>query len=142
MSLYMTQEAGFELPAGWIDASITLLEYTRPGGPIRVGLSRTERGGKDLPALMEERLTEQRRKLPFFEIIGRAERTVAGLGAMVVNAEHEEASQKMYQRSLSFVLGGRFLVLGVSGPTSHRVEIDAIFDRVVPTITLRTPTNG
>lgn len=70
MGLYITQEAGFELPANWIDASVNLLEYTRPEGTIRVGLSRTERGGKDLAKCLEERLVEQRRKLPFFDSSG------------------------------------------------------------------------
>lgn len=139
MALYMTQEAGLELPAGWIDASINLLEYARPGGPIRVGVSRTERGAKDLSACVEDRLTEQRRKLPFFELEGKSARTVAGQPAIEVLARHEEASQRTYHRSLSLVIGKRFLVLIASGPEAHRAEIDAIFERAASTLALRAP---
>lgn len=139
MGLYMTQEAGFELPAGWLDASVNVLEYARPGGSIRVGVLRTPRDGKGLEACVEGRLTEQRRKLPFFELEGRAARTAGGQPAIEVRARHEESSQKTYHRSLSLVLGGQFLVLLASGPEGLREEIDAIFERAASTVTLRSP---
>jgi hypothetical protein len=139
MALYMTVEAGFELPAGWVDASINVLEYARPGGALRVGLLRALREGKDLEVCVEGRLTEQRRKLPYFELIGKAARTAAGQAAIDVSARHEESAQKTYHRSLCFVLGKQFLVLVASGPEAHREEIDAIFERAATTAALRAP---
>lgn len=142
MSLYITQEAGFELPANWVDASVHLLEYARPEGKIRVGLSRTERGAKDLSACYEERLVEQRRKLPFFEIVGRGERLCAGVAAIDARMTFQDASQKMVQRTLSFVIGGRFFVLGVTGALAQEAEVDAIFERAASTLSLRQRTSG
>jgi hypothetical protein len=141
MGLYMTQEAGFEVPADWLDASVNVLEYARSGGPIRVGLLRTQRDGKALEACVEDRLIEQRRKLPLFELCGRSSRTVAGQPAVDVGAKHAEGSQTMYHRSLSFVLGKQFLVLVTSGPEAHREEIDVIFERASSSVALRAPSS-
>ncbi|MDI3291216.1 DcrB-related protein [Polyangium sp. 15x6] len=142
MGLYITQEAGLELPANWTDATVNLLEYPRPEGTIRVGVSRTEQGGKDFTACFEERLVEQRRKLPFFELVARSDRLCAGLSAIDSKVHYEASSQKVVQRSLSFVIGGRFFVLGVAGTLSQEAEVDAIFERVASTVTLRARPQG
>ena len=142
MGLYMTQEAGFEVPAGWLDASVNVLEYTRSGGAIRVGILRTPRDGKELEACVEARLTDQRRKLPHFEVCARSARLVAGLSAVDVGAKHVEGSLTMYHRSLSFVLGKQLLVLLTSGPEAHREEIDAIFERAASSVALRPPSSA
>jgi len=142
LSLYITQEAGFELPANWVDGTVNLLEYTRPEGVIRVGVARNDRQGKDLAGCVEERLVEQRRKLPFFELLGRSERLSAGLPAIDVKVTYEDAKQKTYQRALSFVIGGRFVSLGVTAPLSQQAEADAIFERAASTISLRARPSG
>jgi hypothetical protein len=142
LSLYITQEAGFELPATWVDASINLLEYARPEGTIRLGLTRYERGTRDLAACLEERLVEHRRKLPFFELLGRSDRLCAGLPAIDASFTYEDASQKMVQRSLAFVIGPRFFLLGVMGATAQQAEVDAIFERAASTLSLRARQGG
>ncbi|MDI1436345.1 MULTISPECIES: DcrB-related protein [Polyangium] len=142
MSLYITHEAGFELPANWVDGTVNLLEYARPEGTIRVGVSRSERGGKDLAACVEERHVEQRRKLPFFELLGRSERLCAGLPAIDVKVTYEDSKQKIYQRTLGFVIGGRFVSLGVTATLSQQAEADAIFERAASTLSLRARPSG
>ncbi|MDC3956784.1 DcrB-related protein [Polyangium jinanense] len=142
MGFYQTQEAGFELPANWTDASINMLEYPRPEGLIRVGLSRAERGNRDLAASLEEVIVEQRRKLPFFELLGRVDRVCGGLPGIDTRVTYEESSRKVYQRALSFVIGGRFFVLGVKGTATQEAEVDAMFERAASTFTLRARPSG
>jgi hypothetical protein len=105
-------------------------------------LSRYERGGKDLSACLEERLVDQRRRLPFFELLRRSDRLCAGLPAIDAAFTYEEASQKTYQRTLAFVIGGRFFMLGVIGTLAQQAEVDAIFERAASTLALRPRTGG
>jgi len=142
MGLYLTQEAGFELPANWLDASINVLEYARPEGKLRVALSRTERLGQDLAASMQDRLVEQRRQLPFFELLERSDRLTANIPSVDTKVTFEESSQRVYQRSLSFVMGTRFYVLGVSASEAMRAEVDAVFERAVTTLSPRQRGGG
>lgn len=137
--MYRTHEAGFELPAGWIDASVTMLEYDRPGGMLRLGVSRALHGEKDLDASVSERLVEQRRGLAHFELLGRAARTVAGAPAIDVKATHRDTSGTVYQRSLALSTGAKIVTLVASGPEAHRGEVDAIFERATSTLALRPP---
>ena len=89
MPFYHTQEAGFDIPAGWTDGSVNVLEYPRPEGLIRLVLARTPEGGKPLSALVEARLVEQRRQLPFYELTRRAEALTAGVPSIETVATFE-----------------------------------------------------
>lgn len=142
MGLYVTQEAGFEVPAGWNDASMNMLEYARPGGTIRLAVVRVEKRSKELAALMDERLQDLRRRLPMFELLGRSERLVAGLSSVDVSMSYAESSKGMYQRSLAFVIGPRMLVLSVTGEIGLREDVDGILERAAASMALRQRAAG
>lgn len=138
MGLYLMQEAGFELPSSWVDASVNMLEYPRPWGTLRVGLSRIAHEGKALFVLTEERLVEQRRKFPGFELLERKECVASGLSCIEIITRHDEPVGRRYHRSLFFLLGSNLLVLLVAGAASHSDEVDAIFLRAVSTMVLQS----
>lgn len=139
MAFYVTHEAGLTLPAGWVDASINRLEYDRPGGTIRIGITRQERGKRDLETCASERLVEQRRGLPSFELLGRSSRVAGGVPAADLQVAHEDAAGKTYHRTLLMILGEKVVLLVVSGPAGDRASVDAIFERAAATVEVRAP---
>lgn len=137
MPFYRTQEAGFEIPSGWVDGTVTALEYKRPEGLIRVLVARTVTDGKPLGQLVDMRLQDQRRQMPFFELERRAEGLTAGVPSVEVVATHREGEQESYQRALCFIMSGKLMVLSVNGALKLRGEMDAIFERVSATVQQR-----
>lgn len=137
MPFYRTQEAGFDIPSGWVDGTVTALEYRRPEGLIRVLVARTVTQGKPLGELVDMRLTDQRRQLPFFELERRAEGLTAGVPSVEVAATFREGEQESYQRGLCFILNGMLMVVSVNGALRLRGEMDAIFERVSATVQVR-----
>lgn len=133
MPFYRTQEAGFDIPSGWVDGSVNALEYRRPEGIFRLLVARTVTEGKPLADLVEMRLTDMRRKLPFFELERRAEGVTGEMPSVEIAATFREGEQELYQRGLCIVFNGIFLVISVHGPLRLRVEMDAVFERVSAT---------
>ena len=141
MPLYHTLEAGFEVPVGWIDGTVNALEYRRPEGLYRLLLARSPDEGRPLAALVDARLTDQRRQLPFFEVTRKAEGLTAGQPSVEIAATFREGEQLSYQRSLCFVLRPSFLVLAVNGPAALQAEMDAVFERAAATVRPRARGN-
>lgn len=139
MGFYQTNEAGFDVPAGWVDASVNRLEYDRPGGPLRIGITRAPREGKDLTTLVGERLVEQRRGLHSFELLGRADRLVGGVPAVDLQVKHADATGRAYHRTLAIAVREKLVLVVVSGLEAHRAELDALFERVASTLEVRAP---
>jgi hypothetical protein len=130
MPFYRTQEAGFEIPSGWVDGTVTALEYKRPEGIFRVLVARNVTEDRPLSELVDMRLADQRRKLPFFELERRAEGLTAGMPSEEVVATFREGEQQSYQRGVSFIVNRMLLVISVNGPVALRGEMDAIFEQV------------
>lgn len=134
---YATQEALFELPVGYGDASLNRLVYKRPTGAIHVVVSRTPSQNKTLAELTTIRLRDQQRSLPYFELGQRSERLVAGAPASDVSLHYADADRKVYQRSASFLIAGHLVLLAAQGPATAREEIDAIFEHALTTLVFR-----
>lgn len=62
--------------------------------------------------------------------------------AIDVKMTYEDSKQKVLQRTLAFVIGGRFFMLGVTATTAQEAEADAIFERAASTLVLRSRSGG
>jgi hypothetical protein len=134
MPFYRTQEAGFDIPSGWVDGTVTSLEYRRPEGLIRLLVARTVPEDKPLAELVEMRLADLRRKLPFFELERQAEGLTGGMATVEVVVTFREGEQQSYQRGLCFILDRKFMVLSVNGPVALRGEMDVMFGQASATL--------
>ncbi len=134
---YATQEALFEIPTGYGDASLNRLVYKRPTGAVHVVISRTPAQGKTLAQLTAIRLRDQQRALPFFELGQQSERLVSGAPTADVSLFYADADRKIYQRSASFLIGGNLALLAVQGPAAAREEIDGMFEHALGTLVFR-----
>lgn len=134
---YATQEAMFELPAGFGDASLHRLVYKRATGNVHVVVSRTPGQNKTLEQLTTIRLRDQQRSLAYFELGQRSERLVAGTPAADVSLFYADADHKIYQRSASLLVTGTLVLLAVQGPAASREEIDGIFEHALGTLVFR-----
>jgi len=134
---YATQEASFELPSGFGDASLNRLVYKRPTGDTHLVVSRAPGQGKTLEQLTTIRLREQQRALPYFELGQRSERLVAGAAVADVSLFYADAERKLYQRSASFLIRGNLLLLAIQGTATARDEIDRMFEHALATVVFR-----
>ena len=92
---------------------------------------------KSLAELTAIRLRDQKRALPFYELGGRAERTIANRAAVDVAITFDGEGTRAYQRSASFLVDVRLLVIAVQGPAALAAEVDATFEHVLATLTFR-----
>ena len=128
------QEGVFDLPTGYVDATINTLVFRRPNGDLSLVVSRSPTQKKTLPALTTERLREQSRRLPHFEL-GRDEgRTLSGREARDITVRYFDGQQAVQQRSVSFLADGVLLVVVVSGPTRAEADIDSLFEKTLATL--------
>lgn len=142
MPEYRTQEAYFELPSGWVDASVNTLEYARPEGTLRLVVTRVPRGKDKLDKLVEDRLVEQRRRLPFFEVKGRQDKTISNTPCAEILIGYRDGDTSMLQRTVSFVIGSRFVVFAAVGRLDQEVEVTALLDRALDSLEVRKNDDG
>ena len=134
---YATHEASFATSASLVDGTVNRLAYRRPNGKLEIFVTRTLAQRKSLPELTAIRLRDQQRALPFYELGGRAERTVASRAVVDVRITFDAAGARAYQRSASFLVDFRMLVIAVQGPIALEAEIDAAFEHLLATLTFR-----
>jgi hypothetical protein len=136
---YATQEASFATSGSLVDGTVNRLVYKRQNKRLEVFVTRTLAQRKSLAELTAIRLKDQQRALPFYELGGRAERTVAGRAATEVRITFDGDGGRAYQRSASFLVDVRLLVVAVQGPAVLAGEVDATFEHLLSTMTFRAP---
>jgi hypothetical protein len=134
---YATQEASFALPNGFADVTLNRLVYKRPTGDLQVVVARSAAQGQSLEEAVTARLRDQQRGIPYFEIGDRSARQVANRPAIDTRVTYVERERKRYQRSASFVVDKKVLVMAVLGPAEGREEIDAIFETALASLAFR-----
>lgn len=137
MGEYRTQEAYFELPPGWLDASINTLEYPRPEGKLRLIVTRIPSGKDTLAKLVDDRLVEQRRRLPFFELIERQEKTISNTACSEIAIGFRDGETPMLQRAVSFLIGSRLVVFAAMGKRAQEAEVTALLGRALDSLEVR-----
>jgi hypothetical protein len=136
---YAMQEASFTRPAALLDGTVNRLVYRRPTGTMQVLVTRTLAQRKSLAELTALRLRDQRRALPYFTLADQSERLVTGKPAVDVRVSYHEGDTKVYQRSASFLVDARLVLLAVQGPEKVRDDIDATFEHALRTLAFRRP---
>lgn len=134
---YRTQEAHYELPSGWVDGSVNTLEYEHAAGTIRLIVTRVHPDKPSLEELVDDRLAEQRRKMPFFEQLDRHAKTVSHTPCVDVTITFRDGDTRMFQRSLTLIVGKRVVTMASHGPAEARADITGLFERVVSTLEVR-----
>lgn len=142
MPAYETDEARLEVPERWIDRSVHSLEYSRPGGVVRVMMQRAPHEGDALRALHEERVRDLRRRLAGYELVREEELLVAGRPAFELAIRYRDHEEHLYQRTVSLIVGPRFVTVGVVAPVGLASDADELFQRLRATITIRREADG
>jgi hypothetical protein len=137
LPIYRTHEAQYELPSGWVDGSVNTLEYALPAGNIRLIVTRAHPDKPNLEALVDDRIADQRRKMPFFEQLDRHGKTIAKTPCIEVAITFRDGDKRMYQRSLTLIVGKRMVVMAAHGPDELRSEMVSLFDRVLGSLVVR-----
>lgn len=139
MPAYEVDEAQFEIPTGWADLSVTSVELESPEGIVRVVVQRNPAEKQDLATLARRRVVEVRRQLPSFEQLQEATITVDGREAAELTITYRHQETLMFQHSLAFIVGRRFLVFAVVAPVTLRETAERVFAHAVSTLEIRTP---
>ncbi|AKT42212.1 DcrB-related protein [Chondromyces crocatus] len=137
MAAYETDEARFDVPASWLDRSVTSLEYSSPEGVTRVVVQREPTEQRTLKDLHTARLVDLRRRLAAFELILEEEVLVAGRAAVELGMRYRDEDAHLYQHAVTLIVGEKLVTVGVLGPVKAGEHIDALFQRLRATITIR-----
>jgi hypothetical protein len=137
MTPYDFHEGQFRISGPVLDATVNSLIYKTPRGPVRLFVARFPRTGGTLDAFVDERTTQQRRRLMSFRIEAQAERVADGERCLEVTTSHVEDGLEVVQRQASFFARERALMVGASGPAEARGEIDALFEHAVGRLSIR-----
>lgn len=127
-----------ELPAGFRDATVNSLVMKRPGGDVTLAVTRIPAEGRTIGVLTEERLKDQKRRLPRFELVKNEPAWVVGLETRDVTIRYADGERTLLQRTASLIVGDRLIVLVVWGLLALEAEIDRIFLKATSTVSLRS----
>jgi hypothetical protein len=132
-----THEACFGVPEGLVDFTLNRLVYKRPNGDLQVVVGRVPAQGRSLEQVVDARVRDQQRSIPYLAITGRSSRQVANRQAIQVTMTFVDRGRQKYQRSVSVAAVEKVIVLAVLGPTERRDEIDAMYETAVASLSFR-----
>jgi hypothetical protein len=140
MSAYYLNEAAFELPAGELaDRTMTRLVFEAGrGASISLTVHRQPLPeGESLVRLVEEKLREAERSLPYYAVVFRREIEMGGALALEIAAEWRQREERLYTRQAHVAVDGVWLIFAGNAGLDARDRCDAVMDRAVATFRRR-----
>ncbi len=137
-SLFNTTESQFELPAAWVDRSISVFQPQSAegdGGPSIV-ISR-ERLDGDLATHADKVFQGLRRALPRFELVWNRPRTVGPMDAVDVRFRWSKDGSRVDQRLVMMAYYDELLVHTASAALDRAEALQPVFEHFLVSMRLR-----
>ena len=138
MSAYIMNEATFELPAGFVDKTVHLLEAG--GGTLGLMVCRTPfpPGTPSLRAAVEAHVSREARAMVGHRVLAFVETERAGRPRVEVSARYRSGGELAYQRQAHGVERGLWLLVAATGRLVDRATVDAHLDHVLASYLVRS----
>jgi hypothetical protein len=78
-----------------------------------------------------------RRRLAGFELLREDEVLVAGRAGVDVGVRYRDDEDHLYQRTISMIIGARFVTVGVVSPVTLSALADDLFEKVRGSMSVR-----
>lgn len=135
--VYHTDNAVFDLPPGFVDRSLTILEWpTATGGRIALTMQREPRqGDRPLDEVVRDNLAKISRTLKGYKELSRTHFDPPSVARVAFEHRHELTRVVQYQLYVSTLDG--LLIFGATGRAADRADCEALFDQVLQSLKLR-----
>jgi len=135
--VYHTDSAVFELPAGFVDRSVTVLEWpSSRGGRVALTMQREPaQGDEPLEVVVRQNLAKMARVLKGFKETGVHVQAAPRLAR--VSFELKQESSRLVQHQLYVPTDDGLLVFGATARHEDRAECETLFDHVIRTLKFR-----
>lgn len=138
---FFMNEGVFELPEiPVVDKTVHLLKV--PLGPAKeLGLvvcRAVVKADRALEDVVRAHLEHEARSLRGFTVLGKSAAECAGYEAVDVASRYRLTDEMAYQRQVHALIGGLWMMFGVSGPLAERAACDELLSGVVGSFQLRS----
>lgn len=136
MAAYVTDEASFEIPDGFVDRSITMLSTTRGGSPMSVVLNR-DPVREPLEKQVATTLEAVKKAAPATKVVGVRAREVGGLPGREARLNVIAQKQALYVRQAYVTYYERLLTITITGQRGHQATLDSVAEKLLSTMQFR-----
>lgn len=136
MSAYYMNEASFDLPAGFVDRTVTHLEATTDnGGGVALLVERHPLGPEEtLASAVARRMTEARKETRGLTIIAEREIRVGDEPALEVVSRWRDDDDIAYTRAVHWLSGSTLLIVAAESSFQEREICDHVVEHVIGSI--------
>jgi hypothetical protein len=138
MADYIMNEALLQPIAGWEDGSVNVLRPSDDRQDLKIMVLRSRVGRDTLESFARQQTKTLSQRMSWFTIVADTVVTVAGQPAYELRATFKDSGHELYQRRVMFAHGGKYVSIIVAGLVQAMEECDAIADRIVGSVQLRT----
>ncbi len=139
MSDYLIDEASFTLPSGWFDRSLNVLGPEPNEDELKVLISRAEQNGRVLDDFVDGQVKDLSQRLPWFELRGRGERTVAGTRALEVRSSFRDGKASLVQYQVTLAIRDKFVTITAVGLERAERTCAQMLEGMIASARLRIP---
>ncbi len=138
---FFMNEGVFDLPElPFVDKTVHLLKAPiAPGKELGLVVCRAVvKAERTLDEVVSAHLEHEARSLRGFTIVGKSAGECAGYEAVAVASKYRLTDEMAYQRQVHALIGGVWMMFGVTGPLADRAACDELLTGVVASFQLRT----